>query len=135
MNSELSQASPMIGHVDAEASSARLVPSQPGTYDVLDVFLLGLTILSETGGTLLLRHGNDVGTLALGYLLYFLALSLFVRVLRTIPLSIAYATWCSLGTVGIVSYSVLVDGEQLSRAKISCIACIVPCVAGLFLLP
>lgn len=98
--------------------------------------LLLCTIVFETSGTLLLKRAFD-GRLfvAAAFACYFTGLSLFTFVLRYIPLSVAYTTWCALGTVGVCSFSHFFYGETISLAKIICIVITIPCVIGLYVLP
>ena len=106
------------------------------TYGVIDVCLLLLTICFEVNGTLLLKRGSsEYWILVPAYILYFVGLSLFTIVLRKMPLAIAYTTWCSLGTIGVTVFCVLVYGEPLSWSKILCILLTIPFVIGLYLLP
>lgn len=102
----------------------------------LPTLLLLVTILLETIGTLLLKRAFDgVAYTAGAYGCYFSSLSLFSLVLRRIPLSIAYTTWCALGTVGVAVGSCLLYGETLSVGRWACVALTVPCVVGLHVLP
>lgn len=60
---------------------------------------------------------------------YFLSLSL-----KKLPLSIAYAVWTGIGTVGTVLFGVLYFGESISLAKIICVSMIVGGIMGLRIL-
>ncbi|WP_019810796.1 DMT family transporter [Saccharomonospora halophila] len=68
------------------------------------------------------------GLVLLGYALSFW---LMAMVVRTIPVSVAYAVWSGLGTVGIVVVGVLFLQERLDLAKVAGIAMIVAGVAAL----
>ena len=57
---------------------------------------------------------------------YFLSLAL-----KKLPLSIAYAVWTGIGTVGTVLFGVLYFGESISLAKIICVSMIVGGIMGL----
>ena len=111
-----------------------LEKQQPSMVDPL--FLLFVTISLEISGTLLLKLSlNQPRLYFLAYLLYFASLFLFSFALRHIPLSIAYTTWCALGTVGVSVMSHILFDEALSVAKWICILLTIPCVGGLFILP
>ena len=60
---------------------------------------------------------------------YFLSLAL-----KKLPLSIAYAIWTGIGTVGTVLFGVIYFGESISLAKIICVAMIVFGIIGLRIL-
>ena len=51
---------------------------------------------------------------------YFLSLAL-----KKLPLSIAYAIWTGIGTVGTVLFGVIYFGESISIAKIICVVMII----------
>ena len=115
-----------------------LPESPPPTYapTLSDAGLLLVTIGFEVSGTLLLKRaatGDWVAVLP-AYLLYFSGITLFTIVLRRMPLAIAYATWCALGTIGVTLGSVVAFGEALSLGKAACIAGTMPLVAGLYLM-
>ena len=60
-----------------------------------------------------------------GMMASFLLLS---RVLRSLPLGIAYSVWTGIGTVLV---GVLMLGETMSLAQMLCVGCIVVGIAGL----
>ena len=60
---------------------------------------------------------------------YFLSLAI-----KKLPLSIAYAIWTGIGTVGTVLFGVFYFGESISLAKIICVAMIVFGIIGLRIL-
>ncbi len=60
---------------------------------------------------------------------YFLSLAL-----KKLPLSIAYAIWTGIGTVGTVLFGVIYFGESISIAKIICVGMIIFGIIGLRIL-
>jgi len=60
---------------------------------------------------------------------YFLSLAL-----KKLPLSIAYAIWTGIGTVGTVLFGVIYFGESISIAKIICVVMIIFGIIGLRIL-
>ena len=60
---------------------------------------------------------------------YFLSLAL-----KKLPLSIAYAVWTGIGTVGTVLFGVIYFGETISIAKIICVVMIIFGIIGLRIL-
>ena len=97
--------------------------------------LLFLTIGLETFGTLMLKHSLEDGRIyIIAFACYFTSLGLFSVVLKYIPLSIAYTTWCTLGTVGVCVMSALFFGETLRPSKWACVVLTIPCVVGLYVL-
>jgi small multidrug resistance pump len=68
------------------------------------------------------------GLVLLGYALSYW---LLVVVIRSIPVSVAYAIWSGLGTVGIAVIGVLFLQERLDLAKVAGIAMIIGGVAVL----
>lgn len=60
---------------------------------------------------------------------YFLSLAL-----KKLPLSIAYAIWTGIGTVGTVLFGVIYFGETISIAKIICVGMIIFGIIGLRIL-
>lgn len=99
-----------------------------------DLLLLASTITCEVTGTLLLKQGlNDHRIFILAYTLYFVGLYLFALSLRTIPLSIAYTTWCVLGIIGVTMGSKILYHESISIARALCIASTVPFVVAMYL--
>lgn len=100
------------------------------------IVLLVFTIFLETAGTLSLkRSGDGMQYCAAAYACYSVSLGLFSVVLHHIPLSIAYATWCTVGTVLVSVMSQWLYGETISAYKWVCIGCTVPCVVGMHVLP
>ena len=97
------------------------------------ILLLACTILLEVSGTLLLKQNGSTMLLVLAFMCYFAGLSLFTVVLRTVPLSIAYTTWCACGTVGVTLGSVFFFGETVSIPRFLCIIGTIPLVACLYI--
>ena len=60
---------------------------------------------------------------------YFLSLAL-----KKLPLSIAYAIWTGIGTVGTFLFGVFYFGESISAAKIICVGMIIFGIIGLRIL-
>ena len=60
---------------------------------------------------------------------YFLSLAL-----KKLPLSIAYAIWTGIGTVGTFLFGVIYFGESISLAKIICVGMIIFGIIGLRIL-
>ena len=60
---------------------------------------------------------------------YFLSLAL-----KKLPLSIAYAIWTGIGTIGTVLFGVIYFGETISIAKIICVGMIIFGIIGLRIL-
>jgi quaternary ammonium compound-resistance protein SugE len=54
--------------------------------------------------------------------------------LRTLPLSLGYALWTGLGTLGTVLFGVLVLGEPADLRRLLCVALIMSGMIGLKLL-
>ncbi|MTI79709.1 MAG: multidrug efflux SMR transporter [Firmicutes bacterium] len=78
---------------------------------------LALGIVSEVFGTAMLKASDGFtnilpaigGVLGFSLALYFLALSY-----KSIPLSVAYATWCGVGIVGASLISFIIWRERLN---------------------
>lgn len=105
-----------------------------GTKIAAACLLIG-TISFEVVGTLLLRSAShDVTHLFLAYGCYMIGLTLFSHVVKHIPLSIAYSTWCSAGTIGVCTLSQYLFGEDLSRGQWICIVLTIPCIVGMYIL-
>jgi small multidrug resistance pump len=82
--------------------------------------LLGFAVALETAGAIGLRFSEGF-TLALPTLAalaaFGLALYLVSRVMKRLPVSIAYPVWAGGGTAGVAVIGVLVLGEPLNAAK------------------
>ena len=82
--------------------------------------LLGFAVALETAGAIGLRF-SDGFTLLLPTVAalsaFALALYLVSRVMRQLPVSIAYPVWAGGGTAGVALIGILALGEELSPAK------------------
>lgn len=107
----------------------------PYNNKVYPVGLLLVTIGLETAGTLMLKYSLvDNRVYVVAFVCYFLSLGMFSYVLKYIPLSIAYTTWCTLGTVLVCVLSNVLYGEVMNAWKWGCVVLTIPCVAGLYVL-
>ena len=97
------------------------------------MLLLACTILLEISGTLLLKRNEETMLIILAFICYFAGLSLFTVVLRTVPLSVAYTTWCACGTVGVTLGSAFFFGETVSIPRFMCIIGTIPLVACMYI--
>lgn len=91
------------------------------------LFLAG-AIVTEITGTILLDFSEGFSlpvqtTTALT--LYALSFYLLTRALRSVSLSIAYATWSGIGTVAVALAGVLLHNEVVSWGKAAAIAAII----------
>jgi len=103
---------------------------------IFSLMTLLFTICLETSGTLLLKNAlHDYYCLIGAYVCYFGGLTLFAFVLRDIPLSIAYTTWCAVGSILVTLFSHIFYMESMSFAKLLCIIGTIPLVIGLYILP
>ena len=103
---------------------------------ITSILLLAVTVVLEAAGTVLLKYSlQEQLFYCVAYACYFLSLTLFSIVLRDIPLSIAYTTWCTLGTIGVALFSHVFFDERIGPLKWGCILGTIPCLAGLYLLP
>ena len=120
-----------------ERLSQPLLDATQGSGAVLgprsSICLLLVTIALESIGTLCLKRAFDGPHFAvLAYTCYFSSLGLFSLVLRHLPLSIAYTTWCTLGTVSVCILSSVVYGEQIGTRRWVCIVCTMPFTIALY---
>ena len=94
--------------------------------------LLAVTIMLEIFATtsmkLAVRNKVWYAGVFLGYALCF---TLFPIALRSLPLSIAYATWSGVGTAASVLIGVLLFGESITPLKLIWVLLIVAGVVGL----
>lgn len=98
--------------------------------------LLLFTIVLESVGTICLKKATeDVRIACVAYASYFAALSLFSIVLKDISLTIAYTTWCTIGTISVCVLSSVVYKEDISIQKWFCIIATIPFVIGMYILP
>ena len=101
----------------------------------IPIILLFATIALETLGTLMLKHSLvDNRMYAIAFVSYFTSLATFSYVLKYIPLSIAYTTWCTLGTVSVCVLSSFIYGESLKPLKWACVVLTIPCMVGLYVI-
>jgi len=96
--------------------------------------LLALAIASEVVATVALRstHGYSrplpLLVVVLGYGAAFFLLGL---VLRSIPVSVAYAVWSAVGTAAIAVIGMAILGEPVTALKVASLALIIAGVVGL----
>jgi small multidrug resistance pump len=96
--------------------------------------LLALAITSEVAATVALRstHGYSrplpLLVVVLGYGAAFFLLGL---VLRSIPVSVAYAVWSAVGTAAIAVIGMAILGEPVTVLKVASLALIIAGVVGL----
>ena len=96
--------------------------------------LLALAIASEVVATVALRstHGHSrplpLLVVILGYGAAFFLLGL---VLRSIPVSVAYAVWSAVGTAAIAVIGMAILGEPVTALKVASLALIIAGVVGL----
>jgi small multidrug resistance pump len=83
--------------------------------------LLGLAVILEISGVLGLRFSAGF-TLVLptltALLAFTLALFLVSKVMKTLPVSIAYPVWAGGGTAGVALIGILMLGEELNLLKV-----------------
>ena len=102
---------------------------------VFSVLLLMTTIFLEIIGTLMLKHSVvDARAYVPAFLSYFFSLYTFSRVLHYVPLTIAYTTWCTVGTVGVCVLSNFFFDESMKPLKWLCVILTIPCIIGLYVL-
>jgi small multidrug resistance pump len=116
------------------ALTAPLLDAPPvPPFQVRDILFLGSTIACEVTGTVLLKQAwSDPRVYAVAYGLYFAGLYTFTLALRTIPLSIAYTTWCSIGIIGVTLGSKFVYAEDISVGRWVCILGTIPLIVGMY---
>ena len=97
--------------------------------------MLFTTVFFEIVGTLLLKFSlNNPQWFVLAYMSYFISLSLFSVTLRYIPLSIAYVTWCVIGSMGVTILSQHFFEERITVQQWLCMVAIVPFIIGMYIL-
>ena len=97
--------------------------------------LFGTIILEVTGTIFLKLSMNSKNYLFLCYIFYVSSLTIFSFALKEIPLSIAYTTWCSIGTIGVTVVSKFLFYENISIEKWICILVSLPPVILIQVLP
>jgi small multidrug resistance pump len=101
---------------------------------VLAAVLLMIAIVIEVVSTALLPKADGFtnpgwsGVVLLGYAV---SIWLLTVVVRTVPVSVAYAIWSGVGTAVVAVVGYLFLGEQLSPVKVVSLAMIVGGVVGL----
>ncbi|SHG87772.1 DMT family transporter [Streptoalloteichus hindustanus] len=96
--------------------------------------LLAVAILVEIGATSLLKLSEgftrlwpSVGAVA-GYLVAF---ALLAQVMRTVPMSVAYAIWAGAGVALVAAVGVLALGEPVNPLKVGGLALVIAGVVAL----
>ena len=98
--------------------------------------LLTSTIILEIMGTIFLKLSMyKKSYLFPCYIFYIISLTTFSFVLKEIPLSIAYTTWCSIGTIGVTITSQFLFYENISIEKWMCIIVTIPPIICIQILP
>lgn len=95
---------------------------------------LGLAIALEVGGTTSMKLSEGFTRLipsVMVFLLYGLSFVSFIFAIKAIPLSVAYAIWAGVGTMGITIISIVAFREGLTVAKVLFIALIIVGAVGL----
>lgn len=95
--------------------------------------LLALAVASEIGGTTSLKLAATSSPLwsICVFICYALCFTLLPLALRTLPLSVAYATWSGAGTVASVFIGALIFSEKLTPFKLFCLSAIVFGIVGI----
>lgn len=100
----------------------------------MEWILLVLAIVTEVGGTSLLKFSDGLRNLAPtagALVLYLLSLGLLALSLSKIDVSVAYAIWSGLGTALIVLISIFFLGESVTWTKLLFMGLIVVGAVGL----
>lgn len=107
---------------------------KPSSHAVTPFLWLGMAILLEATGTVLLKVAtNDSSLYGMAYACYFCGLTMFSFVVKEMPLSLAYTLWCTLGVVGVCLLSQQYLKEEISTARWLCIVLTLPPLGGLIL--
>ena len=96
--------------------------------------LLVVAIAVEVASTALLPRADgftNPGWTAAVLLGYAVSIGLLAVVVRTVPVSVAYAIWSGLGTALVAVAGYLFLGEPLGWVKVLCLAMVVVGVVGL----
>lgn len=96
--------------------------------------LLALAIGLEVAGTAMLKLANGFEKPAWffgGVAAYLLCFTLFVQVLKLLPLSTAYAIWAGAGVALVVTLDIIFFAEPVSALKLCFIGMIIVGVVGL----
>ena len=83
--------------------------------------LLGISIVTEVFATTMLKLSEGFTVLVglCGRIGYVISFSIFVIVLKTVPLGLAYGIWGGLGTVATTIIGCIVWGEPLRFIQVS----------------
>jgi small multidrug resistance pump len=101
-------------------------------YAALALLAAAIGIEVAATATLPRTHGfTDPGWTVLVIGGYALSIWLLAVIVRTIPVSIAYAIWSGLGTAAVAVIGTMFLGEQVSPLKVISLALIVVGVVGL----
>lgn len=90
--------------------------------------LLGLAVCLEIAGALGLRFSEGFTLLlptVIALVAFTLALYLVSRVMKRLPVSVAYPVWAGGGTAGVALFGVLALGENISVVKLLGISLVV----------
>ena len=113
-------------------AKAILAPPLPISTATRSVILLAMTIVLETVATTSMKLVERNPLFNVGVFGgYFLCFALFPKVVKTIPLGVAYAIWCGGGMVANTVIGTCAFGEALSSSKLASIALIILGVIGL----
>ncbi len=96
--------------------------------------LLALAIAVEVAATVALRSSDGLTRFvpsAITIVGYIIAFWLLALVLRTIPVSVAYAVWAGVGTAAVAIIGMTLLDEPAGLLKIASIALIIVGVVGL----
>lgn len=100
----------------------------------LPAVLLGVAIVIEVASTALLPRTNGLtqpGWTAVTLLGYAVSIGLLALVVKTMPVSIAYAVWSGAGTALVAVIGVLFLHERLSLVQVGCLGLVIVGVVGL----
>jgi small multidrug resistance pump len=96
------------------------VEAAPSSTTTATWLLLGIAVAFEIAGAIGLRFSEGFTVmLPTGVALAALAVALFLvsRVMKILPVSIAYPVWAGGGTAGVALIGILALGEELNAAK------------------
>tara|TARA_R110002110_G_scaffold415612_7_gene652361 strand:- start:168305 stop:168676 length:372 start_codon:yes stop_codon:yes gene_type:complete len=98
-----------------ESDEAALPSTKSSTW-----LLLGIAVTFEIAGAIGLRFSEGFTVMlptVVALAAFAAALFLVSRVMKTLPVSIAYPVWAGGGTAGVALIGILVLGEELNAAK------------------
>lgn len=90
--------------------------------------LLGVAVAFEIAGAIGLRFSEGFTVMlptVVALAAFAVALYLVSRVMKTLPVSVAYPVWAGGGTAGVAIIGILVLGEELNAAKAIGVALVV----------